>query len=165
MEQYKRAYDDFIGWLLIPESFVEHHVEYCCLPLTKHHVFLAMAEPCPLLLDAHLTDNQRNLVLSLATHKPLFNDIDAHPEADVRLRFGRLRAIRAQYVEGKTQDAELDFDQFMEAVRSGKKDAQSAAVQRECDQIMLKVDKYLDWNSTYQQVPHRPHCSTHANYY
>jgi hypothetical protein len=85
---------------------------------------------------------------SLIAHGELYEDIDNnHPEGDVRQRFLGLRTIRAQYVEGRVWQQWRDYEEFVSEVKVGKKNPNHAEVQEEFEDLMVGVDKYLDWSS------------------
>ncbi|KAF2648752.1 hypothetical protein K491DRAFT_722300 [Lophiostoma macrostomum CBS 122681] len=91
---------------------------------------------------------QANILRSLIAHGKLFEDIDNnHPEGDVRLRFLKLRTIRAQYVEGRVWQQWRRYDDFMSEVKAGKKDPNHAEVLDEFEDIMTSLIDYLDLNS------------------
>ncbi|KAF2869492.1 hypothetical protein BDV95DRAFT_102237 [Massariosphaeria phaeospora] len=84
-------------------------------------------------------------LLSLVNHHDLFAQIgNRHPEADIRQRLYRPRAIVAGYVEGKVCAKERAYDELAEELRKNPHD--EGCFQR-LERGILELDEALEWNS------------------
>lgn len=104
-------------------------------PVTSHR-------PC----RASLIDS---LLSPTEGYESLHNKCDIHPEADVRQRHGRERAIRAHYLEARVAESLRECEAFRADARSENKAATAEAVQERYHQLMDAFCVNLDRISTY----------------
>lgn len=94
--------------------------------------------------------SRADVLRSLSAYEKLFNEIDDNrPEGDVRLRFLGLRAIRSNYVDGRVKQCGCEYYELMADVREGRLDPEAEDVQNRFEELMIALDKALDWSSTY----------------
>ncbi|KAJ4294271.1 hypothetical protein N0V90_007961 [Kalmusia sp. IMI 367209] len=93
------------------------------------------------------TPSLPDLLRALAAHKKLFNNIDEHPEGDVRHRFGHARAIRARYIEFYVRGQERAWDELEDEVTRNKINANDPETIERFENVMIGLDKGLQWIS------------------
>jgi hypothetical protein len=108
-------------------------------------VFARMAQPCQPPNEPSELACRAAKISWFLTHNDLFQEIDNnHPEADVRQRFLRARAIRAKDLEWKVEQCVHDYDKF----GSTSQDVMSPSTQAEFDQILARMNRCLEDYST-----------------
>lgn len=84
-------------------------------------------------------------ILALYAHREHFNKIGAksRPEADIRLRHSRARAIRAPFFESHLLEKEDAYDAFMAEVGLKKIDPHNEEIVERFYDIMNEMDEAL----------------------
>ena len=98
----------------------------------------------------YVIPSHADLIFCLASYENYFNDVDKHPEADVRQRFLRERCMRAQYVEWLVMVRQNAWDELLRDVRMRKVDPNDEGYLEKHATAVRGLNEALSWSSKYK---------------